>query len=901
MNLNEVLDRITGMDLEAKQVLLEKTVASMGGRKFTPSPGPQTDAWFSKADVLLYGGEAGGGKEQDVDSKVLTPWGWKRIGDLRVGSRICAVDGTVTEVIAVFPQGVKDIYRVVMVDGGETTAGLDHRWLAWDTSKSRKIGNEVTGGQSAARKYTTAQLIEAMARDCGKGNGRRVRFALPVTEPVALNVAGGCVGSGNFVGREVDPYLLGLLLGDGCIRAKKAEITTCDDETVEWVKNYAGDDVRVTYGEDGNYTLALRGDLLAATKMALGRMGVDGKGSWEKSIPRQYLWGPVEDRWSILQGLMDTDGWAEPKRAIYFTSVSRDLCDGVAHLAQSLGGIVSWSEKSPTYTGSGGEKLEGRTAWCLRIKLPEPEKAFRLTRKRHIAAKIRHQSHGRIIESIEFSHRAEAVCIQVAHPSSLYVTDDFIVTHNSGLLCGLALECHHQSLLMRRNGTDLEGGGGLIEDLLRIHGSRDGFSGKSPPTLRTSGGRIITFGSAKDVGDEMKYQGRARDFLGIDEATQFAEVQVRFLMGWVRTVKEGQRTRSVLATNPPVTSDGDWIIGMFRPWLDLTHPNPAKPGELRYFITVSDGYTSKDLEVDGPEPVQRDGDVFIPTSRTFIPARLSDNPFIQTEDYQKQLDALPEPYRSAIRDGNFMAGRKDDDFQVIPTQWIREAQARWVPTPPKHAPMSALAVDVAQGGADNSIFQARYDGWFAMPKVVPGAETPTGNEVAGLAIAERRNGATIIIDMGGGYGGAAYMRLKDNEIDPLVGHKGAESSVRRSADNQFGFYNKRAEIAWKLREALDPAQDGGSDIALPDDPIMVSDLTAMRFTITSSGIKVTPKEEMVRTLGRSPDRGDAVMMANAYGPRLMTHGNEWRRYSDATRSTSGPKVVMSHMAARRKR
>lgn len=471
----------------------------------------------------------------------------------------------------------------------------------------------------------------------------------------------------------------------------------------------------------------------------------------------------------------------------------------------------------------------------------------------------------------------------------------------SGLLCGLALEEHHQSLLMRRNGVDLEGGGGLIEDLLRIYGSRDGFSGKSPPTLRTNTGRIITFGAAKDLGDEMKYQGRARDLLGLDEATQFSEQQVRFLMGWVRTVKEGQRTRSVLATNPPVTAEGDWIIGMFRPWLDLTHENPAKPGELRWFITVSDGYGSKDLEVDGPTPVQRDGDVFIPTSRTFIPARLSDNPFIQTADYQKQLDALPEPYRSAIRDGNFMAGRQDSDFQVIPTQWIREAQARWKLAPPEHAPMSALAADIAQGGGDNTILSARYDGWFAPLKVVPGAETPTGNEVAGLLVAERRNGATIILDMGGGYGGATYLRLKDNEIEPLVGHKGSEKSVRRSVDQQFGFFNKRAEIAWRLREALDPAQDGGSSVALPDDPEMVSDLTALQFEITATGIKVTPKEKLVEKLGRSPDRGDAIMMAHAYGPRLMTHGNEWRKFTGQKRGGGTVKVNMSHMSARRRR
>jgi len=464
----------------------------------------------------------------------------------------------------------------------------------------------------------------------------------------------------------------------------------------------------------------------------------------------------------------------------------------------------------------------------------------------------------------------------------------------SGLICGLALEKHHQSLLMRRNGVDLQGGGGLIEDLLRLNQTRDGFSGASPPTLKTADGRIITFGSATNLGDEQKYQGRARDLLGIDEATQFAETQVRFLMGWLRTVKEGQRTRAVLATNPPLSSVGEWVIGMFRPWLDLTHPNPAQHGELRWFITTRDG----DVEVDGPEPVEIDGETLIPTSRTFIPGTLLDNPFIKTSDYQKQLDALPEPYRSSARDGNFMAARADDAFQVIPTQWIREAQARWHSEPPAHAPMSSLAADIAQGGADNTILAARYDAWFAPLEVTPGRDTPTGNEVAGLIVARRRNGCIVVVDMGGGYGGSTMMRLKDNGID-VVGHKGAEASVKRSVDGQFGFFNKRAEIYWRLREALDPAQDGGSQIALPDDPELVSDLTALRFEITSRGVKVTPKEEVVSMLGRSPDKGDAVAMAWSVGPRLQTHGNEWRKFSGGNGPRTAVKVNMSRMAARR--
>jgi len=481
----------------------------------------------------------------------------------------------------------------------------------------------------------------------------------------------------------------------------------------------------------------------------------------------------------------------------------------------------------------------------------------------------------------------------------------------SGLLCGLALEKHRQSLLLRRNGVDLEGGGGLIEDLLRLNRSRVGFSGKPPPTLRTETGRIVTFGSCTNIGDEQKYQGRARDLLGLDEATQFAETQVRFLMGWVRTVTEGQQTRSVLATNPPMSSEGDWIISMFRPWLDPTHENPAKHGELRWFITVKDGLSTIDIEVPGPQTVQRDGEELIPTSRTFIPAKLLDNPFIVTRDYQKQLDALPEPYRSSARDGNFMAARVDHAFQVIPTQWIREAQERWKDqamvrgynVPPKHAPMSALAVDIAQGGADQTVLCARYDAWFADFDCTPGEETPTGNEVAGLIVSKRRNAATVILDMGGGYGGGTLLRLQDNEVEPIVKHKGAEKSVRRTADKTLGFFNKRAEVAWRLREALDPAQDGGAVLALPDDTEMTADLTVLKFEITAGGIKVTPKEKVVEALGRSPDKGDTVMMANANGPSLMTHGNEWRAYarSHGQKGSRQVNVVQSHMAARRTR
>ena len=152
----------------------------------------------------------------------------------------------------------------------------------------------------------------------------------------------------------------------------------------------------------------------------------------------------------------------------------------------------------------------------------------------------------------------------------------------SYLLILLALQEHKRALLMRRKYGDLAR---LVEDTLKAHGSRDGFNGSPPPKLRVSEDHVIEFGAAHRVGDERDWMGRGRDLSAIDEVTHWAENQVRFLMGWNRTEIPGQRVRTVLATNPPLTAEGLWVIKMFAPWLDPTYANPAKPGDLRWVVS----------------------------------------------------------------------------------------------------------------------------------------------------------------------------------------------------------------------------------------------------------------------------------------------------------------------------
>lgn len=461
----------------------------------------------------------------------------------------------------------------------------------------------------------------------------------------------------------------------------------------------------------------------------------------------------------------------------------------------------------------------------------------------------------------------------------------------SQLVLGLAHNEHQRSLIMRRQYGDLDR---LVEDCLKIHGSKNGFNGSPPPKLKVSDKQIIDFAAAHRVGDEMNQMGKGHDLIGLDEATHFAEQQVRFVMGWLRTEDPKQRTRVVMATNPPLTAEGLWVIDMFAPWLNPTHPKPAEPGELRWVVSNEDG---KDEWVDGPNDVRIvNGKVIRPTSRTYIPSKVSDNPYYAASDYERQLDAMPEPYRSLLM-GGFKTSFKDQPNQIIPTKWVQLAQERWKPQVPKDVPMCSIGVDCSGGGTDPMMLAPRHDGWFAPLIEIPGKDIPmerSGAFCAGIVVAHRLDQALVVLDMGGGYGGPTYEHLMKNKVETKV-YKGAEASTRRSADGKLRFTNKRTAALWIFREALDPGQPGGSPIALPPNPKLIADLTAPTFTVTPNGIKAETKELVCERLGRSTDSGDAVVMAWFEGPRKLDSALDWMDKTQTRRGfMANPKVILNH-------
>ena len=373
-------------------------------------------------------------------------------------------------------------------------------------------------------------------------------------------------------------------------------------------------------------------------------------------------------------------------------------------------------------------------------------------------------------------------------------------------------------------------------------------------------GRVIDLAGVQLEDDKQKLKGTARDFYGFDEVSDFTESQFRFIIGWNRSPDQKQRCRVIAAGNPPTQPEGLWVIKYWGPWLDETHPNPAKPGELRWFTTIAE----KDQEVDGPGPHLIDGEYIRARSRTFIPARLDDNPYLARTNYAASLAALPEPLRSAYKDGRFDISIKDADFQVIPTAWILAAQARWDKDGYKKNPMTAMAYDPAGGGKDAAELCWRHGPWFAPLMTEKGDETSDGSRSAAYIIKHRRDDAPIVVDVGGGYGGAVTMRLADNGIEH-ADFNGARSTAGRTKDGKLSFKNRRAEAWWKFREELDPDQPGGSVIALPPDPELRADLAAPSYSVQASGILIESKDNLRKRLGRSPGKGDAVVMCLAAG------------------------------------
>lgn len=417
------------------------------------------------------------------------------------------------------------------------------------------------------------------------------------------------------------------------------------------------------------------------------------------------------------------------------------------------------------------------------------------------------------------------------------------------LLLGLAMTAHTRSLILRMNATNLQQ---LKDDIQGMMGPIDrwrsiGYGG----ILDTADGRKIEMHGCESQVEARKFMGRAHSLKCWDEVPQFDEFTFRFVNAWNRSTDPNERCRIAAAGNPPTRPEEEWVLRYWAPWLDDQHSNPAEPGELRWFAVI-DG---KDVEVADSRPIKHKKEVIQPRSRTFIPARLSDNPELERTGYAATLQGLPEPLRSQLLYGSMSAGREDDEWQLLPTRLVKAAMDRWQPEGDKGKRPDAASLDCAMGGKDRMCLGKIYGDWVAPLQVWPGSKVTDGSVAVQLILPFLEwLKMPLLIDMLANPGGEVVraFRLQVPGITVVAINFG-EGSKFKDRTGKMEMANLRAEAYFRLREAL---EDG--KIQLPKDRELLAELCSIRWRPMGGKVQLEKKIDIKARLGVSPDKADCV-------------------------------------------
>jgi phosphate starvation-inducible protein PhoH len=374
---------------------------------------------ISENKVTFLYGVAGSGKAQPLDSLVYTPFGPVCMGDVKIGDEVCTPNG-VAKIIGVYPQGLKDVYKVICDDGASVECCEEHLWTVYDRAKR----------VSSTKSLITTELKNL--RDNLRTTDGRLRYALPVIEPVhfeAQNVL-------------MEPYLVGLLLGDGSLSNSNVILTSVDQEIVNYVLTTVDDKYELKVCSDDISYRIVRKDINRHTnhyKDLLKKYGIWGKTAYQKSIPNEYLYNCYDDRIALLQGLMDSDGGVTREGQAEFYTSSEVLAKQVKWLADSLGGVASIRAKNPSYICK-NEKRIGVRSYTVLLGLNDDSIAFRLPRKKMLCKPRTKYFAKRRIAAVEFVGKKECQCIMIDDDKHLYLTNDLVPTHNTHCAVGWGVQ-----------------------------------------------------------------------------------------------------------------------------------------------------------------------------------------------------------------------------------------------------------------------------------------------------------------------------------------------------------------------------------------------------------------------------------------------------------------------------
>jgi replicative DNA helicase len=375
---------------------------------------------FQPSDFIIIAARPSMGKAQPLDAQVRTMAGWTRMGDLRVGDEIASIDGARSVVSGIFPQGRSQAYRVTFSDGRATECTGDHLWCVHCRS------------WRSSRTLTTDQVAVLLGK-------RRYQHRLEIDTPIG--------DFGHDESLPLDPWVLGALLTGGTLAGTSPRVSTSDPEVLGRLQERIGEPLVLRAAGSAGWRIvpaarAHRCGIPAAAEhpfvVALRHLRLWDVADHARFIPDVYLTASRQARIDLLRGLLDLGGDVERRGSVRFCAASERLARDVATLVRSLGGwclVRSWS---PVKDGAGAPPRTDRRTYVCTIHHPEPKALFSLSSKAHRAMTAPRRPWRPAFVSIEPTRVTETQCIAVSHPSRLYLTDEYVVTHNTAFALNIA-------------------------------------------------------------------------------------------------------------------------------------------------------------------------------------------------------------------------------------------------------------------------------------------------------------------------------------------------------------------------------------------------------------------------------------------------------------------------------
>lgn len=827
------------------------------GDKFTPDVEAVMRSVYANPVTIAQSANATG-KSLPVDTPVLTPDGYVPIGSLSVGNLVIGRDGWPTRVIGVFPQGMQPTYRMTFNDGTDVLCSEDHLWTVRSSSgKHRGAPWQV---------MTTKELSGVLHR----------HMHIPMCGPVRFP----------FQNLPVDPYVLGVLLGDGTL-GQSVRFDGPDDWIVREVSRRLSGVADVKLYRKTHYGITTKPGEPNPVLDAMRSLGLIGLSSLEKHIPGIYMMGDVAQRKALLAGIMDTDGSIDRNGYCEFSTSSHALALQVRELANSLGGTAKIATRVPRYTHN-GEKRTGAPSYRLSIKMPFcpfwlPRKAERW----RDPATMQKQAH-RLVKSIEPVGEHESVCIKVDAEDALFLTQHCIVTHNTHSAARVAVwfyKCFP--------GAQVYTTAAPPEDNLRrlLWGEISNVAVKRPELFADDRKTIMHYErspvefmtgvtiplNAPPDQREARFSGKHAPYLLfiVDEGDAVPPEIYKAIEGCM----SGGFARMLIMLNPRHKAGPIWrmtrenkanVVQLNA----LNHPNVTTGEE------VYPGAVTRDVTVRRMQEM----------SRALSPNEGRDSQCFEVPDFLvghvavgkdgRPYPPMPAGWRKVTDNSlwymTFGLYPPQGDNQLIAEDWVDAAVTRWHAyvakfgeVPPVNVD-AVVGLDVADFGVDNTVMIPRWGGFVGHPYTWGGVDVGvTADKTLDIIKRFPRNSkglpgvSRICVDANGLGAGVPSLITRNGRLTRRIRTIGVRVTEKPDQKAKIGqeelgdFYMLRDQLWWAMREWL--RSDPGA--MLPPDEELRQELLAPTYTTNNKRqIVVMSKDDMKQNLGRSPDRAEALML-----------------------------------------